>query len=130
MPKKPRVRTLMNSRHVKESETLHKSTQQYFCQIFWSLWKKISSKNFFLVLSEILRLSCKHIDTRWQVFSLSRSECFTQPIEMQLSPNQKIFSEFFSAFPESALKFRILWEKDNPQRLFVSEIKERKNTGY
>ena len=49
---------------------------------------------------------------------------------MQLSPNQKIFSEFFSAFPESALKFRILWEKDNPQRLFVSEIKERKNTGY
>ena len=42
-----------------------------------------------------------HIDTRWKVFSLSKSECLTQPIQMQLSPNQKLFSEFFSPFPKS-----------------------------
>ena len=56
MPKKSHVRTLMNSQHVKRSETLLKASQQYFCHIFWSLWKKSSSKNYSLVVSELLRL--------------------------------------------------------------------------
>ena len=56
MRKKTRVRTLMDSQHVKASKTLLKSARQYFCHIFWSLWKKISSKNSFLEVSEILRL--------------------------------------------------------------------------
>ena len=34
MPKKPGVRTLIDSEHVKGSETLHKSARQYFCHIF------------------------------------------------------------------------------------------------
>ena len=33
MPKKPRVRTLMDSQHVKESERLLKFARQYLCQI-------------------------------------------------------------------------------------------------
>ena len=56
MPKKLRVRTLMESEHVKVSERMLKSAQQYFSLIFWSLCKKISSKNFLLKLTEILRL--------------------------------------------------------------------------
>ena len=56
MPKKPRVRTLMDSQHVKGSESLLKSARQEFSQIFWSLRKQICSKNSVLVLSEILRL--------------------------------------------------------------------------
>ena len=56
MPKKPHVRTLMDSQHVKLSETLHISARQFFCQIFLSLWKKITSKDFVLVVSEILGL--------------------------------------------------------------------------
>ena len=59
MPKKPRVRTLMDSQHVKGfkgSESLLKSARQYFCHIFWSLWKEISSKNSVLVVFEILRV--------------------------------------------------------------------------
>ena len=56
MPKKPRVRTLMDSQHVKWSERLLKSVEQYFCHIFWSLWKEISLKFCALVLSEILTL--------------------------------------------------------------------------
>ena len=56
MLKKPRVRTLMDSQHVKVSETMLKSTRQYFRYILRSLWKKISSKNSFLEVSEILRL--------------------------------------------------------------------------
>ena len=49
------VRTLMDSQHFKGSETLFKSARQYFCDIFWSLSKKISAKNSFLEVSEILR---------------------------------------------------------------------------
>ena len=56
MPKKTCVRTLIDSQHVKGSETLLKSARQYFCHILWSLWKKINFKNYFLEVSDILRL--------------------------------------------------------------------------
>ena len=56
MPKKLRVRTLMDSQHVKSSQRLLNTARQYFCNIFWSLWKKFISKNTNLVVSEILRL--------------------------------------------------------------------------
>ena len=56
MPKKPLVRTLMGSQHVKGTERLIKSARQCFCDIFWSLSNEISSKNSVLVVSEILRL--------------------------------------------------------------------------
>ena len=44
MPKKPRVRGLMDSQDVKRAESLLKSARQYFSHIFWSLWKKITLK--------------------------------------------------------------------------------------
>ena len=56
MPKKPRVRTLMDSQHVKGSERLLKSARQSFCEILWSLSKRIRPLNAFLEVSEILRL--------------------------------------------------------------------------
>ena len=56
MPKNACVITLMGSQHVKRTKTLPKSARQYFCHIFWSLWKNMSSKNSLLVVSEILRL--------------------------------------------------------------------------
>ena len=56
MPEKARARSLMDSQHVKRSEILLKSALQYSCHFFWSLWKKIHSKMFDLVVSEILRL--------------------------------------------------------------------------
>ena len=54
--KSHRVRTLMDSQYVKGSETLLKSPRLSFCDIFWSLSKKISPINSFLEVSEILRL--------------------------------------------------------------------------
>ena len=54
-PKSHRVRTLMDSQYFKGSETQLKSSQQFFCHIFWALWKKISSKISFLEVSEIFR---------------------------------------------------------------------------
>ena len=55
MPKKAPVRKLMDSQHVKVSKTLLKSAQEYFFHLFCSLWKEISSKNYVLVVSEILK---------------------------------------------------------------------------
>ena len=45
-----------------------------------------------------LETVCEHIDTQSQALSLSKSECLTQTIQMQLSRNQKVFSEFFAEF--------------------------------
>ena len=56
MPKKPRVKILMHIQHVKGSETHLTSARKYFCDIFLSFRKKISAKNFVLVVSEILIL--------------------------------------------------------------------------
>ena len=55
MPKKPRVRTLMDSEHAKGSEKLHIYARQYFCYLF-PLLKKMSWKSSSLVVSETLRL--------------------------------------------------------------------------
>ena len=44
MPKRPRVITLMNSQHVKGSETLLKSARQYFCHIFHHSERKSAQK--------------------------------------------------------------------------------------
>ena len=46
----------MESQHVKVSERLLKSARQCFRHIFCSLLKEISSKNYVLVVPEILRL--------------------------------------------------------------------------
>ena len=56
MPKMSSVRTLMDSQRIKMSERLPKSARQYFSHIFCSMWNEVSSKNFVLVVSEILRL--------------------------------------------------------------------------
>ena len=45
MPKKSRVKTLMDSQRVKASETLLKSARQYFCHIFLLL-KEIQLEKF------------------------------------------------------------------------------------
>ena len=47
MAKKPRIRTLMDSQHVKEAKPLDKSERQYLSQILWSLWKKSVQKTLF-----------------------------------------------------------------------------------
>ena len=50
---------------------------------------------------------------------------------MQLSKNQNIFAEFFSAFKKSASNLKYFEEEeDHPQRLFAFEIIEWKNRGY
>ena len=70
MPKKLHFKTIMDGQHVKGSERMLKSARQYFCHIFWSLWKKIRPKNSVLAVSEILWLFVK-ILTPDEKYSLS-----------------------------------------------------------
>ena len=70
MPKKPCVRTPVGGQDVKGNKTLLKSPWQYFCDIFWSLWEKMSLVNYFLVVSEILKLFV-NILTPYKKYSLS-----------------------------------------------------------
>ena len=49
---------------------------------------------------------------------------------MQLSPNQKLFAEIFSSFPEFKPKLDYFEKKDEPWRLFVSEIIHCKKRSY
>ena len=43
---------------------------------------------------------------------------------MQLSQKQEIFSQFFFAFLKSKLNFEHFPKKEQPHRLFISEIKD------
>ena len=49
---------------------------------------------------------------------------------MQLSQNQKIFPDFFPAFPKSTYHLEHFEKEDEPQRIFVSEIIDSKKPGY
>ena len=46
---------------------------------------------------------------------LLNRDTLTQPIQIQLSQKQKIFSEFFFAFLKSILNFKHLPKKDDPR---------------
>ena len=75
MPENRCLRTLMDSQHVKGSETLLKSSRHYFYHIFCSFRKTISSKNCVLVVSEILRLF---------VNILTHNEMYCLSVEMSI----------------------------------------------
>ena len=129
MLKNPCVLTLMDSQHVKRSETLHESPRQYFCNISWSLWNEISPTNSVLVVSVILTLFVnilspdnKYCHSIKGVFKATNAEAI-------ISKSKNIFSTF-SAFPEPTSNLTYFENKDEHQRLFLSEIINSKKWGY
>ena len=55
-------------------------------------------------------------------YSLLNRDNLTQPIQMQLSWKENLFSAFFSAFLKSSLNFEHFQEKDDPHSWYISEI--------
>ena len=49
---------------------------------------------------------------------------------MHLFKNKKIYSEFFSAFPESTWNFEYFQKIDEPKRWFLTEIIDWKKRSY
>ena len=72
----------------------------------------------------------QHIDTRWQVLCISKSEFLTQSIQMQLSQNQTQFSLifFFSFLHFWSLRKVLRKKKMSPESL-CPEIMDCKKRG-
>ena len=75
--------------------TLKGNQEQKFC--FSCIWN--------------LETVSQHIDTRWQVFSLSKREFLMKPIQMLSSRNQNSFFPFLFFIFHNLHKFGILWKK-------------------
>ena len=119
MPKKPCVRTLLGSQHVKGTKTLLKSARQYFCHIFWSLWKEISSKNSVLVVFEISRLFV-HILTPDEKYSLPVKVFNGTNSNATISKSKNIFWSFFYIYG-IYINLEYIEQKDQPWRWFFYE---------
>ena len=66
------------------------------------------------MIHKILRLFFNTLTVDEKHYLLNRDN-LTQPIQIQLSQKQKIFSEFFFAFLKSILNFKHLPKKDDPR---------------
>ena len=65
------------------------------------------------MIHKTLRLFVNTLTLDDKHYLLNRDN-LTQPIQIQLSQKQKIFSEFFFAFLKSILNFKHLPKKDDP----------------
>ena len=98
MPKKPSVRILMDSQQVKRSESLPKSARQYLCNIFWSLWREISSKSFVLVVSELLILFDKILTPDDKYCPSVKASVYCYQFKCSYLNIKKYFLKFFLHF--------------------------------
>ena len=71
-------------------------------------WKKS-----LLVIHKFLRLFASTLIVDDKHYLLNRDN-LTQPIQMQLYQEEKIFSEFLFAFLKSIINFKHLQKKDDP----------------
>ena len=71
-------------------------------------WKKS-----LLVMQKILRLFVNTLTVNDKHYVINRDN-LPQPIQMELSQKQKLFSQFFFAFLKSILNFKRLPMKDDP----------------
>ena len=72
-------------------------------------WKKS-----LLVIHKILRLFANTLIVDDKYYLLN-GDNLTQPIQMQLYQEEKIFSEFLFAFLKSVINFKHLQKKDDPR---------------
>ena len=130
MPKKPRLSTLMDTSHVKVSERLPKSTQQYFPNIFWYLWIEISSNSSVLVVSEILKLFV-NIFTPDDKYSLSvKANVSHNQFKCNYLQTKIYFLNFLLLFRNLNKIWNTFKKRYEPQSLFVSEIIKCEKQGY
>ena len=108
MCKKRYFRTPLDSQHVRESQTLVRSTWQQLCHIFSLVWEKLSWKMSLLLILEILGLFINTF-TAYDKYFHYNGENFLQPIQIQLSKKQKTFSWFFAPFLEYVLAY-VFWK--------------------
>ena len=83
-----------DNQHGKWDQTVLKSEQHHFYDIYWSLWRQLSSKKSLLIIGNISGLFFNTLSYD-QKYCLLNRDNLTQPIEMQLSLKGKTFSQLF-----------------------------------
>ena len=120
---KSRFKGSFKKQHGKCAQTLFKFAWQNLYHIYWSLWRQLTFKKFLLVICKISRLFPNTLSADGK-YSLLNRHNLMQPIQMQLSRNQKTFSDFFAAFLKSNLNFEHFFKKDDPNCWCISEGKD------
>ena len=121
MSKKSRFKGSFGKQHGKRAQTLLKFAWQYLYHIYWSLWRQLTCKKSVLVTCKISILSPNTLNADSKYLLLNRDN-LTQPIQKQVSPKQKTFSEFFSAYLKFSLNFEHFQKKHDPHSWCISEI--------
>ena len=62
--------------------------------------------------------------------SLRKRKNLPQPIQLQLSKKQRMFSQFPTAYLKSTSKFEYFEKQENRHRLCIFEIRDFKICGY
>ena len=125
MSKKSRFKGSFGKQHGKCAQTLLKYHGQHLYHTYSSLWRQLTCKKSLLVTSKISRLFPNTLSAHGK-FSLLNRDNLTQRIQMQLSRNQKTFSEFFSAILKSSLNFGHFFKKGHPHCWCISKITDPK----
>ena len=123
MSKKSCFKGSFGKQHGKRAQTLLKFEWKHLYNIYWSLWRQLTSKKSLLVICKISRLFPNTLSGDGK-YSLFNRDNLTQPIQMQLSRKQKTFSEFFCAFLKSTLNFEHSQKKDDSHSWGISKITE------
>ena len=113
----------------KWAQTLLEFEKQHLYHIYWSMWRHLSCKKSLLVICKILRLFLNTLKAD-DKYSLLIRDNLMQPIQMQLSQNQKTFCWFFYAIFESSLNFEHFQKKDDPYSWCISEATYSETRGY
>ena len=119
MSKKSRLREPFDKQHGKRSESLLKSASEDLYYIHWSMPSQLSLKKSILLTCKILGLLLNTLvaDEKYPVLN---RENLTILIQMQLSKEQKTFSEFFFFFfalLKSILNYRHLQKNRRPSEI-------------
>ena len=129
MSKKSRFKGYFGKQYGKRAQTLLKFAWQHLHHIYWSLWIQLTCKNSLLVTCKISRLFPSTLSADGK-FSLLNRDKLTQSIQTQLSPKEKTFSDFFSAFLKSTLNFEDFLKEDDPHSWYISEITDPEKASY
>ena len=121
MSKRPCLRGPLGRENGKSVETMFQSEWQHLYKICQSLSGQFHRKKSLLVIHNILRLFLNTLTVNDTHYLLNRDN-LTQPIQIQLSLNQKFSLNFFFAFFKSILNFEHLPKKDDPHSRCISGI--------
>ena len=115
MSKMSNFRGPLDKQHGKGAEALLKSASQHLYDIHRSLPRQVSWKKSLVLTRQILGLLVNTLAVNEKYPVLIRDN-LTIPIQMQISEEQKTFSQFFAAFLKSRLNFKCFEEKDDRHR--------------